>query len=1516
MREEETILTTGARRLRWLTMVLSCTIIFTMFWEPLQAQISTTTVQGTVYRADGTAAQGTVIVSWPAFATATNQAVAAGSVTANIGVDGFLTLNLAPNQGAYPDGTYYTAIYHLNDGTVTKEYWVVPAAATAAIASVRAQLAPATVAVQAVSKAYVDTSISAITGNYLPLTGGTMSGSLLLNGDPIAGNQAATKHYADALAATDVALAGGTMSGMLNTPNTANKLPRVDVRHPDFGAGCANAADPTGQQDSTCPIQAAITFALAALANGQYPTVYFPEGTYNISSALRLPCAIHYVGDGPSASTIRQTNNTVNALTVVSGGNLLDPFLCAGSLENLQVTAAGSHRHTADLVELDSVPGFKLNRIRLYNSGGRGLQFNGSSERIESNDLQIDTVRWPIILTTNTNEDHFFKTNIGSPGEAADGYCWGNNCPNGVFPAYNWSAAQTLVSASGNGTQLSVVVQGGTDSGSTNGTSPLGVGHWFQIAGVSNIPAMNGFWQVTGVASNSPVNGEYTITANSSVSGSAVVTGATFKPAILPENHAAVWMAGVNVGFYGGSIKALYYTSGFQVFNSEAGLISGFYLEGFPVNGQPHMNASVALGGVLPQTTLGGTLAAGSLTVAANGAWFPDYYNDPADAQAASCISNVMIAPQDFQWGNTSASAYVAGVQRGQYEIACIKGFAGDGNLYLANRDDSSIGAYSTTVPAGTVWPAGSLLELVTSTIAYGNGLLISNSHLNGIDTPGPNWAADCSDTGASTCSEIIAGIIPDGVAIATPGSGGVGTAGAAVTLLNDSLYTGGNENFGEGYLKVHSGASVTVLGSGSYPSSTGETSEVTSGQYLSGRTLPFVVAVQYLNGTYAQLSYSNSIAGITANNSAGPFYEGTVNGSSSQAVNLGSNPSSNYAMGHQFATSSCWYDVGPSPTSTHAQNRYCMKGGPGLTGSNAGWEYDIWNGSTWVNALGLTGQSNSTANLSVTGATEVQGPLSASAINGEVTVDGVTYSNLNAAWSAAVNAANSTGKNQTVRLGPGNFAVTATLAEPSNGACVNLLGSAGTTVNAGSSAATTLNVTANLGGDVFLLGDTAQAQGCTFKDFVILAATNATHGFEMQWFRGLLIDNVTVNDTTAEGILLGEETTSSGHQANFLLRNVTVSYNASLFTPAARPAYGIHIQKTAIDSHLDDIVVRNALTASLYNEGTGNTGYLIHGFGYPYTCTTAPCVNNASSSTAANASYATSYVIDDAGGAGSVWTDTYADSPAIAGFYVGANGVAIHGGHIQWPDLTSFPSANLAYVSSVVTNNMLIADVDCLGMNSGVNWITYGGTSGNPPMFTSVHHLTGCGNYMQALEPAQVTGFSSGGANVNDPSGAVPRVWATPIAAAASYPAYSAQLYTGYQGDMFQGHFSGVNPVFEITYQGTIKSSGGIALSTILNTASTLTLSNTNKNVIANAATGAQTLTLPSCYTAWPDRAAPTGLELTVIKSDTSSNAVTLQTVSSQNINYAGASATTLTISTAGKRTLVCGPDYNWYAF
>src|SRR5438270_7267306 len=103
----------------------------------------TTTVQGTVYLANGTPASGTLQLSWPAFATAAGQAVAAGRSTASIAADGCLSVKLAPNLGASPAGLYYTAVYHLSDGSTSTEYWVIPAASQATLAQVRAQVMPA-----------------------------------------------------------------------------------------------------------------------------------------------------------------------------------------------------------------------------------------------------------------------------------------------------------------------------------------------------------------------------------------------------------------------------------------------------------------------------------------------------------------------------------------------------------------------------------------------------------------------------------------------------------------------------------------------------------------------------------------------------------------------------------------------------------------------------------------------------------------------------------------------------------------------------------------------------------------------------------------------------------------------------------------------------------------------------------------------------------------------------------------------------------------------------------------------------------------------------------------------------------------------------------------------------------------------------------------------------------------------------------------------------------------------------
>ena len=162
-----------------------------------EAAVSTTTVQGTVYLANGQPGSGMLHVSWPAFMTANGQAIVADNADVTIGEDGFLTVNLAPNQGAMPGGLYYTATFYMSDGSVSTQYWEVPAAAQATLAQVQAQVMPAAQAVQAVNKSYVDQAIAQLNQSGLLGSGGPMTGPLYLSGDPTQPLQAADKHYVD-----------------------------------------------------------------------------------------------------------------------------------------------------------------------------------------------------------------------------------------------------------------------------------------------------------------------------------------------------------------------------------------------------------------------------------------------------------------------------------------------------------------------------------------------------------------------------------------------------------------------------------------------------------------------------------------------------------------------------------------------------------------------------------------------------------------------------------------------------------------------------------------------------------------------------------------------------------------------------------------------------------------------------------------------------------------------------------------------------------------------------------------------------------------------------------------------------------------------------------------------------------------------------------------------------------------------------------------------------------------------
>jgi len=300
---------------------------------------ATTTVADTVYMADGTPAQGSLIISWPAFVTAGGAVVGAGTTSVTLGAHGALNVTLVPNAGATPSGMYYSVVYQLGPGQVRTEQWIVPSTSPANLAAVRTTpgsgvAAPAvsmqyvnselakkaddsavvhvngtetisgaktfasapnvpapTSAGQVATKGYVDAAVSNVgAGNYLPTAGGTMSGPITLPSDPVASLQAATKQYVDSGLATKADLAGGTVPpSELGTgqATAGNCLQGNGTWAPCAAGGSGNlSSTPSASQNIAQPV--GTQFATNNLANIRYVTAswnWLQTPTDNLATA-------------------------------------------------------------------------------------------------------------------------------------------------------------------------------------------------------------------------------------------------------------------------------------------------------------------------------------------------------------------------------------------------------------------------------------------------------------------------------------------------------------------------------------------------------------------------------------------------------------------------------------------------------------------------------------------------------------------------------------------------------------------------------------------------------------------------------------------------------------------------------------------------------------------------------------------------------------------------------------------------------------------------------------------------------------------------------------------------------------------------------------------------------------------------------------------------------------------------------------------------------------------------------
>ena len=297
-----------------------------------------TNVIDTVYRADGTYAQGELVVTWPAFVEASGTAVSEGALNVTLGANGALNVALAANAGANPAGVYYTVVYQLGPGQVRTEYWIVPTSSPATLAQVRTTPGNGTAAPGAselyvntalavkandnavvhlagtetisgsktfaappnvptpvgtgdvTNKAYVDSAIATVgSGSFLSTAGGAMTGPLTLSGNPTAPMQAAAKQYVDLTAAAKADLISGLVPTSELGSGSASGLNCL------LGSG---AWGPCGSSANATAIQS-VPVASSAPGNGQVLTYSSTSGQYSPATPSGAPGG---VVTGPAAN--------------------------------------------------------------------------------------------------------------------------------------------------------------------------------------------------------------------------------------------------------------------------------------------------------------------------------------------------------------------------------------------------------------------------------------------------------------------------------------------------------------------------------------------------------------------------------------------------------------------------------------------------------------------------------------------------------------------------------------------------------------------------------------------------------------------------------------------------------------------------------------------------------------------------------------------------------------------------------------------------------------------------------------------------------------------------------------------------------------------------------------------------------------------------------------------------------------------------------------------------------------
>jgi hypothetical protein len=426
-----------------------------------------TTINDVLYRADGTPARGTLLISWPAFTTADGAPVAAGTMDIALGANGEVQIELAPNAGANPAGTYYKVVLKLEDGTTNTEYWVVPATSPASVAAVRSRLVPSSMAVQMVTREYVDSavagkandgavvhregaevingskqftaapSVPAPTGSaeaankayvdgavvavgeasFLRKSGDTMMGPLTLAADPAGSMQASTRHYVDATAAALVP------SAALSTSPAPSKVPQTGGSSTVVDLGWLGSSAAAGDQllGKTAGTSGGASWWTLPTTGTSGCSGSGDKLLYN-SSTHALACGTDQTGGGGISWPLLPPNDNVSDIgdgthrlrTLYAGTSVSTPMITgisdSGVVSNLNSDLLdGKHANeflsTLPALTASGLGGVKGTGSSLLCSGSEKMTGFAADGTMQCGPDQSGTASWPLLPPNDNLSD-------------------------------------------------------------------------------------------------------------------------------------------------------------------------------------------------------------------------------------------------------------------------------------------------------------------------------------------------------------------------------------------------------------------------------------------------------------------------------------------------------------------------------------------------------------------------------------------------------------------------------------------------------------------------------------------------------------------------------------------------------------------------------------------------------------------------------------------------------------------------------------------------------------------------------------------------------------------------------------------------------------------------------------------------------------------------------------------------------------------------------------------------------